>query len=126
MDINERVREIRNTLRLSQEEFAKGLKRSRSNIAKIESNDVGVTERLIDDIVTTYPINRAWLEEEKGEMIRKNNFQEELAFRCGQLIAGEDEFKKAIIMSYLEMDESYWLQLKKNIIDNLAKNKVDL
>ena len=118
-EINNRIKDIRNSLELSQEEFAIGLKRSRSNIAKIEAGKAGVTERLIDDLVLTYKVNRKWLESGKGTMFGVSDIDERLAVLCGQLIGGNDEFKKSIILSYLELDNTYWSVLEKNLLDNL-------
>lgn len=120
---NDRVKELRIALELSQTDFSKKIGRSRSNIAKIESNETGVSDKLISDLVITYNASREWLETGSGDMFRRNNFKDALASHFGKLLAEEDQLKQAIIMSYLEMEEEYWLTLKKKLTENLSKLK---
>ncbi len=51
----------KNILKLSQEEFGKNIKLSKSNISNIEAGRTNVTDRVISDICSTYNVNESWL-----------------------------------------------------------------
>jgi transcriptional regulator with XRE-family HTH domain len=62
MTIYERIRHLRKgILKLTQEEFARKLKVSTSNIGSIEIGRTNLTERLIADICREWSINEKWL-----------------------------------------------------------------
>ncbi|GHT77942.1 hypothetical protein FACS1894130_03680 [Spirochaetia bacterium] len=62
MTINERMRYLRkDILKLTQEEFARKLKVSTSNIGNLETNRINLTERTIADICREWSVNEQWL-----------------------------------------------------------------
>lgn len=65
--MNTRIKELRNTLNLSQREFGTtiGL---RSSISDIELGKAPVTERTIIAICSKFDVNEEWLRYGKGEM----------------------------------------------------------
>lgn len=68
MTINERIRQVRTTLGLSQSKFAKEISISNGYIASIELGNRRVNERLIKLICSAYNVNESWLWEGTGEM----------------------------------------------------------
>lgn len=67
--INSRLKQIRHTLNLSQEEFASkiGIK-SRSHISSLENGVRTVTDRIIRDLVNVFNVNEEWLRTGIGNM----------------------------------------------------------
>jgi transcriptional regulator with XRE-family HTH domain len=64
MTITERVKYLRkDVLKLTQEEFARKLNMSTSNIGSIEIGRVNLTERVIADICRRWSVNEQWLAE---------------------------------------------------------------
>lgn len=62
MEIYQRIKHLRKTvLNLSQEDFAKHIGLSRSNVGNIEVGRINVTDRVIGDICDTFNINENWL-----------------------------------------------------------------
>lgn len=62
VNANERIKDLRkNTLHLSQKDFAKQINISRSNLGNIETNKINLTERVLMDICRTFHVNRDWL-----------------------------------------------------------------
>ncbi|GHV25851.1 hypothetical protein AGMMS4952_04660 [Spirochaetia bacterium] len=66
--VNERIKEIRQALKINQRDFAKGIYISQSLYAAIELNERRVNARHIALIVNKYRANKEWLETGKGKM----------------------------------------------------------
>jgi transcriptional regulator with XRE-family HTH domain len=84
--ISRRIGEIRKTIGLTQEKFAKDLKISRAFASALELNIRTIHERTIKMICFTYGVNENWLKTGKGEMFEKGR-----DFRLEEVIAN---FKK--------------------------------
>jgi transcriptional regulator with XRE-family HTH domain len=67
-DINQRVKEVRTKLGLSQGDFAAGVKVSKAHISGIETKQRRATDRLLKDISITYGVNEVWLKTGEGEV----------------------------------------------------------
>lgn len=68
MNINERIRDLRKSLKLSQEEFGNRLGVTKASISRLESGINNVTEQMIKSVCREYNVNYAWLKEGVGEM----------------------------------------------------------
>lgn len=68
MSINQRVKQVRQTLNLSQAKFAKALSISNGYIAGIELEHNNVNDRLIKLICFTYNVSENWLKTGEGSM----------------------------------------------------------
>ena len=68
MTINERIKELRHILKLSQRAFAKAVYVSHGYLADIELGNNEVKERLIHLISTTFSVSKHWLLTGKGRM----------------------------------------------------------
>lgn len=66
--MNERVKTIRKTLNMTQDQFSKKINLSRNYIALIESGDRVPSDRTISDICREYNINEKWLRTGEGDM----------------------------------------------------------
>ncbi len=70
MEINERIKILRNSLSLSQEEFGKRLGLSKSGISNIESQTRGVREAHILLISSSFGVSERWLRTGEGNMFK--------------------------------------------------------
>ena len=68
MSINQRVKEVRQALELSQAKFAKALSMSNGYIAGIELGHNRVNDRIIKLICFTFQVNERWLKTGDGSM----------------------------------------------------------
>lgn len=68
MSVNERIKEVRRTLGLSQAKFAAGISISNGYIAGIELGKRRANDRIIKLICAQYQVSEAWLKEGVGEM----------------------------------------------------------
>jgi transcriptional regulator with XRE-family HTH domain len=68
MNMNDRVREIRSTLGLTQKEFGKKLAIAQSYLTNIETGKREVTEKIQKLICLQFNVNEQWLKTGNGEM----------------------------------------------------------
>jgi len=68
MTINERIKELRCTLKLSQRAFAKAIYVSHGYLADIELGKNEVKDRLVHLISSAFSVNKYWLLTGKGRM----------------------------------------------------------
>lgn len=73
MTPQERIKHLRkNILHLSQEEFAKKIQISRSNLGNIETKKINLTGRVLTDICRTFHVNQSWLLEGTDPIFAEN------------------------------------------------------
>lgn len=68
-----RIRELRNSLSLNQEEFGEKLGVSRSVIVNAELGRAKLNDLFVRHIADVYHVNLVWLETGKGEMLVQTN-----------------------------------------------------
>jgi len=73
MSINERVREIRQTVNLTQTKFAEHIAISTSYFQGIECGAKKVNERTVRLISTEFGVDEHWLRTGEGSMFREEN-----------------------------------------------------
>ena len=68
MTVNERIKHLRTTLKMSQTEFAQAIFISNGYIAELENANRKVNNRIIHLISLTFGINEVWLQNGTGNM----------------------------------------------------------
>jgi len=71
MTISKRIRHVRQTLNMSQVEFAKSIYISNGYIAELECEHRKVNDRIIHLISLTFGVNEKWLRTGEGDMFFK-------------------------------------------------------
>jgi transcriptional regulator with XRE-family HTH domain len=71
MTVNERIREVRKTLNLSQAQFAKAIYISTGYIAELECGHKNANDRIIRLISLTFGVSQHWLRTGEGGMFYK-------------------------------------------------------
>ena len=71
MTISKRIRHVRQTLNMSQVEFAKAIHISNGYIAELECEHRKVNDRIIHLISLTFGVNEKWLKTGEGDMFFK-------------------------------------------------------
>lgn len=115
--MNERLKELRNYLGLSQEAFGESVGVTKAAISRIESGINSLSDRMILSIVTQHNVNEDWLRTGSGEMFNKMSEDEELDLYVGRISGGADEFKKNLIKTLCKLSEDEWDVLKKIILE---------
>lgn len=110
-DINKRIKELRISLGMSQEEFGRILNISKSGVCDLESGRRKVQEAHII-MIKNYndkSVNETWLRTGEGEMFKELSFDNILS----EISFGEDEFIKDFIEVYFSLDPSSKKALKE-------------
>lgn len=100
-DINSRVKELREALKLNQEEFGNAIGLSKSGISNIENGIRNVTEKHIKLICHEFPVSENWLRYGQGEM-----FVQPETLSLDEYAAKNNltELELDIIKGYMELD----------------------
>lgn len=114
--MNERFKELRKALGLTQSEFGKILGLSTSGVSDIESGRRKVTEQHLI-MLSNYKkkiINIEWLRTGDGEMFVKMDREAELMTWAGLVLGSvDDSFKKRFVKMLSELDDRDWETLEK-------------
>ncbi len=113
--MNTRLKKIRTSLKLNQEQFCKPINISRSHLSALESGRKNLTNRIIDDVCVKYNVNKEWLENGIGEMFLSDPLD---------IIEADEEVKEFLDL-YMSVDEEtreYIKGLMKKTISNLKND----
>ena len=114
MTINERIRELRERLNISQTEFAENLGSGRGIIKNIEEGRTLPKPQLIDLIARVFNVNRTWLETGEGEMFVEMSRAEKIGRFVSDVLEDEpDSFRRKLIDILIELDADGWRKLKE-------------
>lgn len=119
--MNERIKEIRKALGLTQEEFGKRLGIKRNTLSQIENGVNNVTDQVVKLICSEFGIREEWIRTGEGNMTLPVDREKEIARLTKQLLAEEeDSFKNRFISALAKLDESQW-QTLADLIDSMTK-----
>ena len=99
MTVNERIKEVRKSSKLTMEKFGDRIGVTKAAISKIEKGNRGVTEQMIKSICREFGYNESWLRDGIGP--RQPMVDEDVEY--GQICAElgiTDSRAKQIIMNY--------------------------
>ena len=119
--MNERLKEIRKELRLTQKEFAKKLGITDSGISRLEKGQNQLTDQMIRSICREFNVNYSWLVSGTGDMFVEVP-QTSIDELCAQY--GLDDFDRVLIQEYLKMSADARKALK-DYIRNVMKRVGD-
>lgn len=101
--MQDRIRTLRKTLKISQNEFGKKLGVSNTAISKLENGENSITEQMIKSICREFNVNYLWLTEGEGEMF--SDFPETILDELKSEYK-LDDLDMRIIRAYLSLDEA--------------------
>lgn len=122
--MNERIKELRKALGLTQQEFADKIGIKRNTVAQYEIGRNEPIDTVINLIVREFNISKKWLRTGEGEMFQPLSRDEELAQFFGKLSFGNDDFKHRLISVLSRLDENEWGLLEKmatSLVDEMKK-----
>lgn len=104
--MNERIKLLRKTLKLTQQEFADKLNIKRGAVANYEVGRNQPIDAVISLICKTYNVNEDWLKSGEGDMFLP--FEDEVAEMVSQLLEVSNPFYNLILdmmVSFNELDD---------------------
>ncbi len=110
--MKDRMKDLRKTLKMTQDEFSSKLGLSRNFIAQIEGGTKIPSDRTILDICREFSINEEWLRTGQGEMKRElTRNQQVLEFTNDALEEIDESFKKRLLVALSKLTEKDWENL---------------
>lgn len=122
--INERFRQVRETLKLSQEEFASRANRTRSEIKNIEYGKTSPKEELIAGVCKAHDISPEWLRTGNGEMFVQKDKEREIAEFLADVASDRDNSaRKQLIRIMARLPEEMWETIEQILRDFAEEQK---
>lgn len=122
-EMNERLKKLRKTLDLTQQEFADRIGSKRNTIAKYETDTNVPSAAVISLICREFNVNEHWLRDGTGEMFIEQTQDEQIAAFVGDLLKGEDDsFKRRLISGLAALDDNGWKVLE-DFLDSIQKKR---
>lgn len=121
--INERFREVRELLKISQDDFAVRANRTRSEIKNIEYNKTSPKEEVIKAVCSAHGINRVWLETGIGDPLLPKDKQTELKAVFADVLSGRQSEKNAFIEAIAQLPDEVFPVLVESWIATAEEMK---
>lgn len=114
--INERFREAREALNLSQEEFAQKAHRTRSEIKNIEYGKTTPKDPVIWSVCEAHGIDEVWLRTGEGQPFSDTPDEDEIVAALSQAMGGNPSTAKMrLIRAIAKMPETYFPAIEQMI-----------
>lgn len=128
--MNERLKKLRKTLDLTQQEFADKLGIKRNTVAQYEIGRNEPIDAVILSICREFNVNEEWLRTGEGEMFEQMTEQQKLLKYTGMLLKDKDSAIvnaiQSFIVTYEQLDDTSKVTLEKiaqQFVDNLKKSQ---
>lgn len=116
MELSARIKHLRKSLGMTQDEFSKHLGLKRNTIATYEVGRLTPSDRTISDICREFSISEAWLRYGEGEMLVQRSANDQLALLVNDLLAEPDTaFRKRFLQAMLELPTEDWNSVERFI-----------
>lgn len=112
--MNERIRQLRKALGLTQAEFGERIGLKGSTVTCYESGLRTPSSAALTAMCREFHVSEPWLREGTGEMFPALNGDEVLAAFLGQTVFGEaDSFPRRLLGALARLDREEWALLEK-------------
>lgn len=121
--MNERIKEIRKSLNMTQQEFADKIGVSRNNIAGYETGKRCPSDAVVSLICEKCMINEEWLRYGSGSMLSNLNRKDQILLFAKRLMQNEsEEFVDRFTSAISKLDVEDW-EILADLAESLAKRK---
>lgn len=121
MTENERVKEVRKSLGLTQEKFGERVGLKKSAISQIESGVNGVTDQLRLAVFREFNVNEDWLRTGEGSMFSEPDEDEEITKFLGDILSDQPDFRRRLVSVLARMTTDEWALLEAKIRELAAE-----
>lgn len=124
MEFKDRLKELRKTEKLTQQELADKLKIGRSNVASYETGKNELSSAVISLICRTFSVSETWLRTGEGSMYTEDREEKRVvAFMSDALSLESNDFRKRFISTLAELNSDEWGLLEKVVKIFAAKEQ---
>ncbi|GLC88652.1 helix-turn-helix domain-containing protein [Lysinibacillus piscis] len=122
MNINDRVRMIRNHLNMTQTDFGEKVAITQNHLSGVEVGRREVSERLLKLICNEFNVNEEWLRTGEGEMFLKLSDEHEIGKLLATITKRDDEMLQNAMknLTELSMDD---LKIVNRIVESLLEKE---
>ena len=114
MELNERIKKLRRSLDLTQQEFAEKIGIKRNSLANYETGRNTPIDAILISICREFNVNEEWLRTGTGEMFLPSDRKSDIAKLTKQLLDEEDDsFKNRFISMLANLSVEEWEFLEK-------------
>lgn len=128
--MNERIKQLRKVLDLTQQKFADKLGVKRNTVGQWECGINAITDRVIFSICREFDVSEEWLRTGEGEMFEQLTEQQKIMKYTALLLKDKDSVIanaiQTLIVTYEQLDDMSKTTLEKialQYIDNLKKSQ---
>lgn len=127
--MDERIKELRKALGLTQQKFADGMGVKRNTIAQYESGRNEPLDAVIALICRTYGVNETWLRTGEGEMFQPKSRNEELFEFAAKVAEGDPKSIQAQLLAVMaRLTDAQWevlAQVAREFVEETKKADPD-
>ena len=128
--MHERIKKLRKTLDLTQQEFADKIGVKRNTVGQWEIGRNSITDQVVFSICREFDVSEEWLRTGEGEMFEQMTDQQKLLKYTGMLLKDKDSAIvnaiQSFIVTYEQLDDTSKATLEKiaqQFVDNLKKSQ---
>ena len=111
--MNDRIKEVRTVLGLSQQEFADRIDIKRGAVANYEVGRNEPIDAIISLICREFHVDEHWLRTGEGEMFVQISRDKEIMRFVGDVMQGEeDNFRRRFLMALARLPEERWADIE--------------
>ena len=114
----DRIKQLRQSLDLTQEEFGKRIGLVKSGISRIENGTTGTTEQTLRSMCREFGASYLWLTTGEGSMFETGGDDAALHIMVDRVMASENERVKQIFKNLGDFTEDDWRQVNA-VLDKL-------
>ena len=111
--MNERIKKLRKSLGLTQQEFSDRIKVKRNTVATYEMGRSMPSDAAISLICREFNVNETWLRTGEGDMFRPVNRDQEIADFMADILKGEPDFRTKLISVMARLSADEWAMLER-------------
>lgn len=123
--MDERIKELRKALGLTQQKFADAIGVRQNTVAQYEMGRNPPNDTVITLICREFRVNEHWLRTGEGEMFLPLSRDEELAAFMGSVMAdGSESFRHQLLAALSRLSADQWAVLEAaawNLVDEMKK-----
>ena len=123
--MNERIKKLRQTVGLSQDEFGRRLGVTRGAVTNIELNKVAPKPLFVDLICREFNVSEEWLRTGEGEMFQPKSRNEELFEFAAKVAEGDPGNIQAQLLSVMSrLTDEQWevlAQVAREFVEEVKK-----